>query len=129
MNIQELAHVSHAAAKSKGFWDGERNKPELLMLIVSEAAEALEALRKNRFSKKEEVEELFEKLFSEQEVSLVEFKTEFESKIKNTFEDEIADTIIRLFDLAGGLNIDIQKHILLKLEYNMTRGHKHGKQF
>lgn len=46
MTIQELITKAHAAAKAKGFWDTERNTGELLMLIVSECGEALEAHRK-----------------------------------------------------------------------------------
>jgi NTP pyrophosphatase (non-canonical NTP hydrolase) len=49
--------------------------------------------------------------------------------VKDTFEDEIADTVIRLLDLSEGLGIDIEKHIRLKLEYNKTRPHKHGKKY
>lgn len=46
MNIRELQKECHRIAKEKGFWDeGERNLGELLMLIVSELGEALEALR------------------------------------------------------------------------------------
>ncbi len=48
---------------------------------------------------------------------------------KDTFEDEIADTIIRLCDLCGELNIDIEKQIAWKMEYNKKREHKHGKNF
>lgn len=124
MDIKTLTEVAHSAAKEKGFWDSERNKPELLMLIVSEAAEALEALRKDKYSNPAIVDDLYEG-----DYSLEEYKSKFEESVKNTFEDEIADTVIRLFDLAGGLNIDLEKHILLKLQYNATRGYKHGKTF
>jgi NTP pyrophosphatase (non-canonical NTP hydrolase) len=54
---------------------------------------------------------------------------QFKAVVKDTFEDEIADTIIRLFDLCGWLGIDIHKHIMLKLNYNSTRPYKHGKAF
>ncbi len=51
MNINTLCNLSHQNAKDKGFWDKERNIGELLMLITSELAEALEAHRKSRTSK------------------------------------------------------------------------------
>ena len=57
------------------------------------------------------------------------FKQSFENNSQDTFEDEIADSFIRLFDLCGGLGIDIEKHIELKLKYNSTREFKHGKQY
>ncbi len=43
------------------------------------------------------------------------------------FKEEIADTFIRLFDLCGGLNIDIQKEIEKKAKKNKSRPYKHGK--
>lgn len=48
MTINELIAKAHGAAKAKGFWDKERNTSELLMLIVSECGEALEAHRKGK---------------------------------------------------------------------------------
>ena len=53
----------------------------------------------------------------------------FEEKFKDKFQDEIADTFIRLLDLCGYLNINIDEWIDAKLEYNRTRGYKHGKKY
>ena len=43
------------------------------------------------------------------------------------FKEEIADTFIRLFDLCGGLKIDIEKEIAKKSEKNKSRPYRHGK--
>jgi len=43
------------------------------------------------------------------------------------FKEEIADTFIRLFDLCGGLDIDITQEIVKKTEKNKKRPYKHGK--
>ena len=43
------------------------------------------------------------------------------------FKEELADTFIRLFDLCGGLGIDIEKEIREKSEKNKARPYKHGK--
>lgn len=43
------------------------------------------------------------------------------------FKEELADSFIRLFDLCGGLKIDIQKEIDKKAEKNKNRPYKHGK--
>ena len=43
------------------------------------------------------------------------------------FREELADAFIRLFDLCGGLGIDIEKEIVAKSERNKTRPYKHGK--
>ena len=100
-NLRELIKACHKSARGKGFWDKERNVGEMLMLIVSELGEAIEAHRKHRFGLCQ----------------------------KDTFEDEIADTFIRLCDLCGGLDIDVQTQILWKLRYNQKRPTLHGKKY
>ena len=132
--MRYLIDKAHQVAKDKGFWETERNKPEMLMLIVSELAEALEALRKDYVSEPAAVNALhqdleLEKHDEEFNVDIVDWKEVFERRIKSTFEDELADVAIRLFDLCGGLNIDLEKHIELKMKYNSMRGYKHGKKF
>ncbi len=79
--------------------DPNKNIGELLMLIVSELGEALEAHRNNRFADwYHRMKFLDYKMYPELEC--------FERCIKNTLEDEIADVFIRLFDLCGYLNIN-----------------------
>lgn len=43
------------------------------------------------------------------------------------FREEIADAFIRLFDLCGGLGIDIEEEIARKSKINKGRPYKHGK--
>ena len=43
------------------------------------------------------------------------------------FREELADTFIRLFDLCGGLGIDIEEEIEKKSLKNKNRPYKHGK--
>ena len=45
----------------------------------------------------------------------------------DNFREEIADTFIRLFDLCGGLKIDIEAEIAKKSIKNLSRPYKHGK--
>jgi NTP pyrophosphatase (non-canonical NTP hydrolase) len=134
MHIEKLIKDSHKMAKEKGFWESERNNGELLMLIVSELAEALEALRKDHRAAKYIVDDLYadlqiNMLDEEYNFNLTNWKESFEKGIKSSFEDELADVAVRLFDLCGGLDIDLAKHIELKMFYNSTRGYKHGKKF
>ena len=128
MNIKETATAIHQINKDKGFWDKERNTGELLMLVTSELAEALEADRKGKRADKQRLIVLGthgDKL----ERNLLLFKKVFEGDIKDTFEDEIADAVIRLFDLAEGMNIDLEFHIKHKMAYNKTRERLHGKAY
>lgn len=46
---------------------------------------------------------------------------------RENFAEEIADTMIRLLDISGTLEIDIEQEILKKMEINENRPHKHGK--
>jgi NTP pyrophosphatase (non-canonical NTP hydrolase) len=123
MELNELVKLSHDSAKLKGFWDKERNVGELLMLIVSELGEALEAHRTSNFCTPDSLEE------ADGWVNKNNFVDDFKCKVKDTFQDEIADTVIRLMDLRGGLNIDIEKHIKLKMRYTETRPKLHGKKY
>ncbi|GAH61884.1 unnamed protein product, partial [marine sediment metagenome] len=43
------------------------------------------------------------------------------------FEEEIADTFIRLLDIVGTLNIDIEAQIQRKMDINFVRPKQHGK--
>lgn len=43
--------------------------------------------------------------------------------------EEMADIVIRVLDLAGARNIDLEKIILDKVEKNESRSYLHGKQF
>lgn len=47
----------------------------------------------------------------------------------DNFKEELADIVIRTFDLAGGLDIDLQAEIIKKMDKNRNRPYKHGKAF
>lgn len=132
--MKKFIDKAHSTAKEKGFWETERNVSEMLMLIVSELAEAQEALRKNHYSEKQISKQLHSDIhldITDEEFVFqgIAWKKAFETHVKSSFEDEIADVAIRLFDLCGGLGIDLEKHIELKMKYNSMRGYKHGKSF
>ena len=73
----------------------QRNKMEMLMLIVTEVAEAAEGLRKN----------------------LPDDKLPHRPMV----EVELADTIIRILDLAAYMDLDVGGALVEKCRYNATR--------
>lgn len=125
--LNESAEKIHANNRAKGFWDGEKNVGELLMLVVSELGEAIDAHRKDMFADKTLLDNHYENASWADKKAL--FKFLFESSVKDTFEDEIADAVIRLLDLCAGLGIDLEWHIRNKVEYNKTREKLHGKKY
>jgi NTP pyrophosphatase (non-canonical NTP hydrolase) len=118
-NLNDLAKRIFENAKKHGFHEEGENIPEQLMLIVSELGEACEALRKGkRFDLYDRVKD-YDVL-----PELV-----FEQVVKDTFEDELADVLIRTLGLAGSMGIDIDFHVSEKMWYNEGRPFKHGKLF
>lgn len=100
-NVQRMAHQN---ALDKGFWDTERNMGESVALLHAELSELLEALRRgNPASDK-----------------IPEF---------SQAEEEAADVVIRLLDLAGGSKWRLAEAIVAKMGYNVNRPYKHGKKF
>lgn len=125
--LNKLRDEFHEYAINKGFWDKERETGTLLMLCVSELAEAMEADRINRYARLIDFDlcmcGVLDEDFEDQ------FIIHFRDKIKDSMEDELADTIIRILDLCGAKGIDIEKHIELKMKYNATRERMHGKKY
>ena len=107
LTINELVEVAHYFAASKGFWDDEPNLGEKIALIHSELSEALEEVRAGH--KPDEVYEVNGK--------------------PEGLPIELADAVIRIADLCGYYNIDLDHAVRAKLTYNARRGRKHGKQF
>lgn len=106
----------HRLAKEKGWYDGVDTInlwrlspdyiPSKLALIHSEISEALEAYRKNGIPNVDGVEEVI--------------------MGEGSFAEELADAVIRIFDLAGLLKIQIGSCILEKHNYNKLRPYRHG---
>lgn len=120
--INKLSKQVHANAVSKGFYEGgEKNMGEILCLIHGEVSEALEADREGRMCMAD-VSEI-------DDVKTDAFKELYEHHVKGTFDEELADIVIRVMDLAAYKGIDLENHIRAKMRYNSMRPHKHGKKY
>ena len=101
LGLNECAKDCHEAAVKGGWWHDsqgkkkERNVGELLCLIHSEISEAMEGARKGLM--------------------------DTHLKHKSMMEVELADAIIRIFDLAESKNFNLGQTIYEKLEYNRSR--------
>ena len=107
MTLNELAQQINDNARAKGFWDADRNMGEMLMLAVSELAEALEEHRAGKPA---------------------EYVCTGACKPEGVAV-ELADAVIRIADLCGHLGIDLEEVIEIKMAYNEGRPYKHGKKF
>lgn len=126
--INELSKQIHQNNINKGFYEKEKNIGEMLCLIHSEVSEALEADRKGHYADNHYLQEMEAEGYTWED-SRLSFNTAFEKTIKNTFEDELADTMIRVMDLAAFKGIDLEFHIKQKMKYNSLREYKHGKKY
>ena len=97
MNYNKLAEEAHENAVKHGFWETKVSNEHCLMLVITEIAEMVEAHRVSRKAKTAAYNDMPNKQIG------------FEKFIKNTMEDEMADIVIRLADLAGALGIDFTK--------------------
>ena len=107
MNLNELRDRAYKTACEHGFHDEEMSNEHCLCLVISELMEAVEADRKGRFAKVpvDKKGTIFdERTFHCQNKYFAE---NFEAYIKDRVEDELADAVIRLLDLAGLRNISI----------------------
>ena len=99
--VTRLQNEIHRVAVEHGWWDRDRPLGEVLMLVVTELAEAMEAYRTGNPSS-EKIEGL------------------------SSVEEELADTVIRILDLAAGMGFDLEGAIRAKMTYNETRPYRHA---
>lgn len=117
--INELCKEAYENAKSKGFHDKPVEMGTRLCLIHGEVSEAMEADREENYS--EANMNVVNGWISDED-----FQKYYKGEVKGTFEEEIADIVIRVFDLCGSNEIDLQAHIEAKMRYNSLRPHMHG---
>lgn len=130
MNIDETAGRIHKTAVEHGFWPPEgRNLGEMLMLVNTELAECLEEDRAGMplvYWKCKVCEEIFLAVGSVRDCCGQPLKPEGALV-------EVADAIIRLLDtgheMASRTQYMISEVMDIKMDYNDSREHMHGKAY
>jgi len=126
MTINEVRDAAFAYAEKQGFHEKPINFGESLMLVVSELSEALEADRKGSWSKG--IAHPLLDVWDGKEPLKGHIKAKYENYVRGSVEEELADTIIRICDIAGIHGIDLDWHVATKMAYNEARPYKHGKK-
>jgi len=102
MKINDWAVEIHENAVEHGWWEQEREIPEIIALCHSELSEALESYRND------------EPMY-------------WESNGKpEGIATELVDCVIRVFDFLAHEGINIEDVLEAKHEYNKSRPYKHG---
>jgi NTP pyrophosphatase (non-canonical NTP hydrolase) len=98
-----LQRQVYNTASQHGFWDDPVvNHERTLLLIIREATEAVEALRKPEMEADKHIPEFTE------------------------LEAELADVVLRSMNYAQGAGLRLVEAMLAKAAYNDTRPHRHG---
>jgi NTP pyrophosphatase (non-canonical NTP hydrolase) len=110
-DLKGIADMCHQISKDHGFWDDPVwNFGEKIALVHSELSEALEKRRKTvgkglRDAPDEHCPE------------------------HGGIAVELADAVIRIFDLCGKMEIDVEAAILAKMRCNESRPYRHNKAY
>ncbi len=110
MTLKEMQLRAWETSNKHGFHCGQTqlNIPSKLMLIVSELSEALEEHRDDK--------------------PICYFTKDKNGNNKpEGISAELADAVIRIGDLAGIIGFDLEAAVKLKMDYNDTREHMHGR--
>ena len=105
MEIKPISEEIHQTAVEKGWWEKPRSFTDVMMMIVTECAEAVEHYRNGA-----PINQLF-----------------YEGDNKpDGVPAEMADILIRVFDACVEYDIDIEEALEVKIKYNKSRPYRHG---
>jgi NTP pyrophosphatase (non-canonical NTP hydrolase) len=103
MALKDIAQRCWQIAEAKGFHEVNNTPPAWVANLHGEVSELWEAYRNGKLDEP-----------CDKGIPLT------------NAEEELADIVIRAFDTAGQLGFDIERAILVKLEYNASRPYLHG---
>ena len=110
MQINQLQKQVHELAVKKGWCDSQKWYARLLRKIGI------------RIRVKRSIPELLALIHCELSEALQEYR---KGNMKK-FREEIADAVIRILNMCGEWDINLQEEILKKHNFNKTRPYRHG---
>jgi NTP pyrophosphatase (non-canonical NTP hydrolase) len=123
MNLNNLIKEACEIAKEKGWHDKPVSFVDYIANIHAELSEAWEEWRNNRG-----LDEIYyECNKSEEERCCIDLECQYCNFAKPCgIPIELADVVIRICDMCGALDIDLEQAIELKMAYNKTRPYRHN---
>lgn len=103
--FKDLCDSAHATAREKGWYDPPKTFGEEMALVHSEVSEALECYRKSG------------------DPALTHCSAGGKPE---GVPSELADVLIRVFDICARYGIDIGKAVIEKMVFNEHRPYRHG---
>ncbi len=124
--LDRLQAEAYQTAKDKGWHDQKRSAAEMLCLIHSEISECLEDLRDPNIEGMTAAGIGFKI-----EGKMIDPRGVYSDKQKPNSKPigpaiEMADTVIRIWDLCASEGWDLSRALQIKMAYNKTRPHRHG---
>ena len=104
----EFIKRAHEMACRHGFHDKELSLEHCLMLVITEISEMVEADRKGKYAQVA-MYNYNANTPQPEEMEVSHKKFCFETFIKDSFEDEMADACIRLYDTSGTFGVTFDK--------------------
>lgn len=116
IDLNALRNRAYKTACEHGFHDTELSNEHLLMLVITELSEAVEADRSNSWNRCAKVDWFKKRIETSRICQGLDpeipkergYEVAYDECIKGSIDEELADAVIRLLDLAGLRSISIE---------------------
>lgn len=119
ISLNEWRDAIHENAVNHGWWESERSFGEIVALCHSELSEALEEDRAGN--------PLMYVIGEHGQI--ITDAAEFDGRKPEGVATELVDCMIRILDVLGRWDVDVEEVMRLKHEHNKCRAYKHGKRY